>query len=211
MIVQTEDMARDVRVAIDMNREDAPLILDGDRETLSIDDIIKAKLADGIRMVEIEAPRHMLESGHDFGERMFIGADGKGFVILPEDFMRLISFRMSDWRRTVYEAISDDDPAYGLQSSRWKGVCGTPDKPVCAIVRRNEGKVLEFYSSRDDKAVIVQATYLPRPRIDAGGGIDVAEECYRAAVYRAASLTLASLGDSLATTMLEISKSLINQ
>ena len=142
MIVQTEDMARDVRVAIDMNREDAPLILEGDRETLSIDDIIKAKLADGIRMVEIEAPRHMLESGHDFGERMFIGADGKGFVILPEDFMRLISFRMSDWRRTVYEAISDDDPAYGLQSSRWKGVCGTPYKPVCAIVRRNEGKVL---------------------------------------------------------------------
>ena len=81
--MQTEDMARDVRVAIDMNREDAPLILEGDRETLSIDDIIKAKLADGIRMVEIEAPRHMLESGHDFGERMFIGADGKGFVILP--------------------------------------------------------------------------------------------------------------------------------
>ena len=149
--MQTEDMARDVRVAIDMNREDAPLILEGDRETLSIDDIIKAKLGDGIRMVEIEAPRHMLESGHDFGERMFIGADGKGFVILPEDFMRLISFRMSDWRRTVYEAISDDDPAYGLQSSRWKGVCGTPYKPVCAIVRRNEGKVLEFYSSREDK------------------------------------------------------------
>ena len=209
MTVQAEEMARAVRVAIDMNKGDEPLIMEGDTDTLSLDEIIMAKLADAVRLVEMEAPATMLESGHDFGDNIFIGEDGKGFIILPEDFMRLISFRMSDWKRTVFEAISENDPQYALQSSKWKGICGNPEKPVCAIVRRGEGKVLEFYSCNDNTAIVTQATYVPIPRIDIDGGIDVAENCYRAAIYRAASLALASVGDQLSTTMLEISKSLL--
>ena len=201
-------MARAVRVAIDMNKGDEPLIMEGDTDTLTFDEIIYAKLADAVRLVETEAPLFMLESGHDFGDdNVFIGEDGKGFIILPNDFMRLISFRMSDWTRTVYEAISESDPQYALQSSRFKGICGNPEKPVVAIVRRSEGKVLEFYSCKTEEASVAQATYLPIPKIDRDGGIDVAEDCYRAAVYRAASLALASVGDQLSTTMLEISKS----
>ncbi|MDE7160994.1 MAG: hypothetical protein K2O24_09190, partial [Muribaculaceae bacterium] len=187
---------------------DEPLIMEGDTDTLTFDEIIYAKLADAVRLVETEAPLFMLESGHDFGEgNVFIGEDGKGFIILPNDFMRLISFRMSDWTRTVYEAISESDPQYALQSSRFKGICGNPEKPVVAIVRRSEGKVLEFYSCKTEEASVAQATYLPIPKIDRDGGIDVAKDCYRAAVYRAASLALASVGDQLSTTMLEISKS----
>ena len=209
MVVQATEMAKAVRVAIDMNRGDEPLFVEEDTDTLSLDEIIMAKLADAVRLVEMEAPATMLESGHDFGDNIFIGEDGKGFVILPEDFMRLISFRMSDWKRTVFEAISENDSQYALQSSKWKGICGNPEKPVCAIVRRSEGKVLEFYSCNDNTAIVTQATYVPIPKIDIDGGIDVAENCYRAAIYRAASLALASVGDQLSTTMLEISKSLL--
>lgn len=209
MVVQATEMAKAVRVAIDMNRGDEPLFVEGDTDTLTLDEIIMAKLADAVRLVETEAPATMLESGHDFGDNIFIGEDGKGFVILPGDFMRLVAFRMSDWKRTVFEAISENDPQYALQSSKWKGICGNPEKPVCAIVRRSEGKVLEFYSCADNTATVTQATYVPIPKIDMDGGIDVAEDCYRAAVYRAASLALASVGDQLSTTMLEISKSLL--
>ena len=210
MTVQAEEMARAVRVAIDMNKGDEPLIMEGDTDTLTFDEIIYAKLADAVRLVETEAPLFMLESGHDFGDNdTYIGEDGKGFIILPNDFMRLISFCMSDWRRTVHEAISESDPQYALQSSRFKGICGNPEKPVVAIVRRSEGKVLEFYSCKTEEASVAQATYLPIPKIDRDGGIDVAEDCYRAAVYRTASLALASVGDQLSTTMLEISKSLL--
>lgn len=209
MVVQATEMAKAVRVAIDMNRGDEPLFVEEDTDTLTLDEIIMAKLADAVRLVETEAPATMLESGHDFGDNIFIGEDGKGFVILPEDFMRLIAFRMSDWKRTVFEAISETDPQYALQSSKWEGICGNPEKPVCAIVRRSEGKVLEFYSCNDNTAFVTQATYVPIPKIDIDGGIDVAENCYRAAIYRAASLALASVGDQLSTTMLEISKSLL--
>lgn len=211
MTVQADEMVRDVKVAIDMNRGDEPLIMEGDTDTLSLDEIIYAKLADAVRLVETEAPLFMLESGHDFGDSpIFRTGGGKGFIILPDDFMRLISFRMSDWRRTIHEAISESDPQYALQSSRFKGICGNPEKPVVAIVRRAEGKVLEFYSCNSESATVAQAAYLPYPRIDAAGGIDVAEGCYRAAVYRAASLALASVGDQLSGTMLEMSRGLLS-
>ena len=239
MIDNAVDMARTVRVAIDMNKTDDPLILEEDSDTLTLDEIIYVKLAEAVRLVEMEAPLFMLESGHDLmggaeacpldknsgqgiywgaeacaldkktGQGIYWGEGGKGFIILPDDFMRLISFRMSDWERTVHEAISESDPQYALQSSRFKGICGNPEKPVVAIVRRSEGKVLEFYSCKTEEATVAQATYLPIPKIDRDGGIDVAEDCYRAAVYRAASLALASVGDQLSTTMLEISKSLL--
>ena len=194
-----------MRVAIDMNKGDEPLIMEGDTDTLTLDEIIMSKLADAVRMVVSEAPLHLLESGHDFGDcDLHIGDDGKGFVILPRDFMRLLCFRMSDWTRPVYEAITESDALYGRQSSKWKGVCGSASRPVCAVVRRSEGLVLEFYSSRSGRATVAQATYLPYPIVDRDGGIDVAEGC-----YRAASLALASVGDQNWQTMLEISKSLM--
>lgn len=203
-------MARAVRVAIDTNMNDAALLNEEDNDTLTLNEVILAKLVDAVRLVEMEAPTTLLlESGHDFGENLFIGDDGKGFVVLPNDFMRFVAFRMSDWKRTVYDAISSDSPQYALQSSKWKGVCGNTEKPVVAIVRRSEGKVLEFYSCASKDATITQATYIPLPKIDLEGCIDVAEDLYRAAIYRAAALTLASVGDELSATLLEISKSLI--
>lgn len=233
MVYQIQSISRAVRVAIDMNMSNEQLLITDDNDTLTLDEIIIAKLTDAVRIVEMEAPATMLESGHDFGgvtvddateqttsstedstdnkgDNVFWTTDGKGFIILPDDFMRLVAFRMSDWKRTVFEAISDNDPQYALQSSKWKGICGNPEKPVCAIVRRSEGKVLEFYSCSDDTATVVQATYVPIPKIDIDGGIDIPEECYQAVVYRAASLALASIGETqLSATMLEISKSLL--
>lgn len=213
MKVKTDELTRAVHVAIDMNRTDTPLLAVGDSDTLTLDTLIKAKLPDALRLVEMEAPLFMLESGHilEPGEEstFFIGSDGKGFLVLPDDFMRLISFQMSDWDRPVFEAITESDPIYRQQASPFKGICGNPERPVVALVRRAEGKVLEFYSCRNADATIAQACYLPIPRIDADGALDIPEDLYSATVYRAASLVLAALGDQLATTMLELSKSMI--
>ncbi len=211
MVVETERMVADVKVAIDMNKGDEPLFREGDTDTLTLDEIIRSKLADAVRIVLTEAPAVLLESGHDFGESplFWAGDDGKGFIILPEDFLRLVAFRMSDWQRTVYDPITESDREYALQSSRFKGICGNPERPVAAIVRRSEGKVLEFYSCRDDSATVAQATYIPMPEVDREGGIDIPQGCYRAAVYRAASLVLASIGDQAAGVMTEMSKSLL--
>ena len=210
MIVQAEDMAKAVRVAIDMNHNSTPLLVDDDIDTESFDEIIYAKLVDAVRVVEQEAPLHLLEQGHQFGgDNVNWTENGKGWLVLPDDFMRLVVFKMSDWKLSVSDAISQDDPLYLRQFSKWKGISGNPEKPVVAIVNRAEGTVLEFFSCNDDTATIEQAVYVPYPKIDIDGGIDVSEKCYRAAIYRAASFALASIGDQLSTTMLELSKSLL--
>lgn len=211
MIVQAEEMSKAVRVVVDMNRNSAPLLEDEDIDTVSFDEIIYAKLCDAVRMVEMEAPLNMLEQGHQFGESVTWLEGGKGWTLLPDDFMRLVVFKMSDWRYPVSEAITQDDPKYSRQWSKWKGVCGNPERPVVALVNRAEGQVLEFFSCKDNTATVDQAMYIPLPKIDDDGGIDVSEKCYPAAVYRAAALALASIGDQLSASMIEISKSMLNQ
>lgn len=203
-------MARDVRVAIDANIDNAPLLVEEDVDTLRLDDIIVSKLADAVRLVEMEAPINMLEQGHQFGEAVTWRDGGKGWVLLPDDFMRLVVFKMSDWLHGVSDAISQSDPAYQRQFSKWKGVSGNPERPVVAIVNRAEGNILEFFSCNDSTATVDQAVYIPFPNIDENGGIDVSEKCYRSAVYRAAALSLSSIGDQQgASTMAEISRSLL--
>mgnify|MGYP003213579236 FL=1 len=144
MVYKILQIARDVRIAIDQNMTSEQLIATDDIETLSLEEIIRSKIVEAVRRVETAAPVQFLEEGHDFSSGIYWNGDGSGWVLLPDDFMRLIAFRMSDWERTVYEAISVDDPLYAKQSSRYKGIRGNVQKPVCAIVNRAEGKALEF-------------------------------------------------------------------
>lgn len=210
MIYRVKEIAREVKIALDQNMTSDQLLSTGDVDTLSLDEIIKSKIVEGVRRVEIEVPTYLLEEGHTFGDAIYWGEDGSGWILLPDDFMRLIAFRMSDWERTVYHAISADDGEYVKQSSRYKGIRGNVQKPVCAIVNRQEGKALEFYSCNSETAQVVRASYLPYPSIDSTGGVDISERCFTSVVYRIASLVLLTFGDAEKATLMEnLSKSLL--
>lgn len=217
MIVQIDDLLKDVRVSIDHNKVSEPLVTSGDIDTLSLDDIIKSKVLDAVRTVEMTAPVYMLEGGHSFaydGEndasQIYWGEDGTGWILLPDDFMRLVAFQMSDWERPCVEAISASDPAYQLQRSSIAGIRGNWQRPVCAITARPEGKVLEFYSSKDDAATVTRAVYIPYPEVDKNGGVDVSKRCYRSIVYMCAGLSLATIGeDNMSSNMMNLSKNLL--
>lgn len=210
MVYKILQIARDVRIAIDQNMTSEQLIATDDIETLSLEEIIRSKIVEAVRRVETAAPVQFLEEGHDFSSGIYWNGDGSGWVLLPDDFMRLIAFRMSDWERTVYEAISVDDPLYAKQSSRYKGIRGNVQKPVCAIVNRAEGKALEFYACKDNIAMIVRAGYVPYPHIDKDDGIDISEKCYTAVVYTVAALVLTTYGEAdKASAMTDLAKSII--
>lgn len=209
MVYRLEEIERDVRTAIDENRTSEQLITDGDVETLSLNDIIRSKIEEAVRRVETTAPVHYLEEGHVFGDAIYWESNGSGWILLPDDFMRLVAFRMSDWERTCYMAISADDPTYDLQSSRYKGIRGNVQKPVCAIVNRAEGKALEFYSCDSEEAYVKRASYIPYPSIDEDDGIDISERCYTAVVYTTAALVLTAYGASeQAAAMSALAKSI---
>lgn len=210
MIYKLADIARDVRIAIDQNMTSKQLLMTSDMETLALDDIIRSKIVEAVRRVESAAPAQYLEEGHNFGDAVYWEGLGSGWVLLPGDFMRLIAFRMSDWERTVYTAISADDPLYSKQSSRYKGIRGNIQKPVCAIVNRPEGKALEFYSCKSEAAYVSRASYQPYPCIDENDGIDISERCYEAVIYNVAALALATYGEAdKASALTELAKSIL--
>lgn len=210
MVYKVNDIARDVKVALDLNNTSEPLAETGDIDTLTLDEMIESKILDGVRLAEIAAPSYLLEQGHNFGESIYWGEMESGWTPLPDDFMRLVVFRMSDWERPVYTAISTADKEYLKQSSRYKGIRGNPQRPVCAIAVRPEGRVLEFYSCRTTDAAVTQGVYLPEPTIDSYGGIDISERCYRGTVYAIAALTAMACGSTeKGKTLSELSKTML--
>lgn len=210
MVYEVKDILRDVRIAIDENKTNEQLIEDEDIDTLMLDDIIRSKIVESVRRTITKAPIHLLDGGVPFGDAVYWRNLYSGWVMLPEDFMRLLVFKMSDWERPVYEPITAGDPQYQLQFSRYKGLRGNPQKPVVAIVRRTEGLVLELYSCKDDTATVEQGLYMPFPHIDEYGGIMIPERCYTSTIYQIAALVLASIGqEELSSVMTELSKQLL--
>ncbi len=209
MKVAATNMASDVRVAIDMNRTNKQLITAADQETLLLNDIIESKLCDAIRLTELECPVSMLESGIDCSDRTHdIDSSGRVSLQLPSDFMRMVALEMSDWKKPVYDFIDDTDPAYSRLQSPWRGIAGSPEQPAAAIRLRATGKVVEGYTSGAG-ATIEMALYRALPSISTDGYVEVSSLCYRSAVYRAAYLTLLTVGDEQAAAMLETAKSLL--
>ncbi|MGN1228508.1 MAG: hypothetical protein ACI4T5_02480 [Prevotella sp.] len=233
MIYTVSEICRQVRIVMDENGTDEKLLSSGDTDTLELDEIIKSKIEEGVKAVEVAAPVYMLHSGHCFTEEtrtdnpdnpavlegtetgafrsgaVYWNGDGSGWILLPDDFCRLVSFKMSDWKRCVHTAIGTDDPQYELQQSEFSGIRGNSEKPVVAIVMRSVGLTLEFYSCDSEDAIVSESDYLPEPKIE-DGVIDISEKCFKSCVYHIAALVNVTLGEEKkAETLEQISKSML--
>lgn len=210
MLFSLSRILQDVRVRLDQNIRDEELLRIADKDTLELDGLIMGSMERSARAAILDAPVYRLESGHNFGEALYWGEGNSGWTLLPDDFLRLVVFEMSDWQRAVYNVLTPLDSDYALQNTPFAALRGNPSRPVCAVVLRPEGLALEFYSCRDDEAYITQAAYTPAPRIDRDGCIDFPEDLYEAVVCLTAADTAAALGESnLATALMEQYKTMI--
>lgn len=211
MTYQVADIVKDVRVCLDQNMVSDALAGIGDVDTLALDEIIESKIVNAAMAIESQAPVTMLDSGMAFGDS--IGWDseagyGSGHIHLPDDFLRLLTFQMSDWDYAVTQAITEDDPLYAQQRSRFGGVRGNPQKPIVAITQQPIGLVLEFYSCTSGDAWVKRARYIPIPRIR-NGKIELCEKLKPAIVYYTAYLAALSISDTtLAASMLNTANTL---
>lgn len=219
MIKTIDRIVEDVRVCMDQNRTSDALFADGDEESLKLDEVIKSKILEAVERVHSEAPYYLLEQGHnlvDDENSVYWGDQKSGWVLLPDDFLRLVVFEMSDWERPVYSVLTPDSPEYAKCRSRIKGIRGTAQRPVCALGVRPEGKVLEFYSCKSEEATILRAVYIPYPAIEQEGsdqeGVDISERCYQAVVYTISALTLTTCGEvEKAKTFLDMAKTILQK
>lgn len=98
-VYHLDEIAGDVRIALDQNTTSDVLKEIGDVDTLALNDIIKSKIIEAVKRVHSSAPPYLLDGGHNFGDEVYWQKCESGWVLLPEDFMRFVVFQMSDWER----------------------------------------------------------------------------------------------------------------
>lgn len=197
MLFKKEKIVADVRRMMNENCELGPIDGFGRCPQLRLDEMILQLMPEAAKDAQMQAPLCDLEQGHTFGDAVSWGHHCNGWVLLPDDFMRLVCFKMSDWDVAVYHAVYADDPLYYLQYSPFESLRGCPQKPVCALVNRPEGQALEFFSCADRDAWVERAVYVPRPDYDATGALDMSERCYDSAVALCAERCRRVLDDNI--------------
>lgn len=204
----TDSLKQQIRIALDQNNVSTQLAAISDIDTLTIEQIIDSKLEEAARRVLLVAPYRLVGSGKKIPDETSVTWEsqagyGAGSILLPSDFLRLLYFKMSDWNQPVYQVISVDEPLYRVQQSRFGGVRGNPQRPVCAIVPGSNGLVLEFYSCTGGADVnISDARYLAIPKI-VGNEIDIPPMLERAVIYKAARLVASTVGENDKAAVLE--------
>lgn len=108
--------------------------------------------------------------GKDIDEWLEADADfewispGMGEMELPEDFLRLTVFRMSDWKRSVTTAVSSDSPVYSLRRDSRSSRKNIRKVPMVALKEGRRRRKLEFIGSFDPGAYVERAGYVPLPQ-----------------------------------------------
>ena len=66
-VYHLDEIAGDVRIALDQNTTSDVLKEIGDVDTLALNDIIKSKIIEAVKRVHSSAPPYLLDGGHNFG------------------------------------------------------------------------------------------------------------------------------------------------
>lgn len=92
--------------------------------------------------------------------------DTSGYISLPKDFLKLGSFRMSDWEIPLFNPLPATSLTRRLQDTQYPGLKARPSKPEIFIVPSPHGFRLEFFGCLSRDAFPAVASYIPRPAIN---------------------------------------------
>lgn len=124
------------------NLSDEPNISD------PLDLLISAHLEEGVKDVILSAPISVLKPTAFSGTAVPFGTGEKaGYIALPADFLRLSSFRMTDWKRDALVVLPESK--IGKSQANKYSRAGV-NKPVAILTWKNISSVLtrviEYYS-----------------------------------------------------------------
>lgn len=137
-------------------------------------------------------------------------------MMMPHDYLRLLSLKMSDWKRAVHFAIPYESADYSQLRSGFLGITGNPERPAVAEEKRgfdhahisensfiNPGGTewglknaqwLGLYTSATGD--VVDFRYIAIPAYDEDDCLEFPEKLLRHLVYQTASFVAATFKDS---------------
>lgn len=101
-------------------------------DAANVDNYIVSTYKDAWKLMAITMPKVWMTNKTFLTQSVVINSPlGKGFVVLPDDFYELSSFKMKGWNKSVYEAPYENDLISRVQNNPYTQ--GTPYRPVATI------------------------------------------------------------------------------
>lgn len=151
-----------VKTLIDEISSSDSLIIDvGVEDNNPIDQIVESLLDESALELLMKAPFYRLDITSFDADPVADEYDtATGYISLPDDFLRLVYFRMSDWLRPVTELAIKGD-ALSLRQYN-KHIRGGVARPVGVLSKNGEGMIVEYYSTNAKQHQVADFQYIRR-------------------------------------------------
>lgn len=125
------------------------------------DNIIESLLDESAIEILLKAPFHRLDITSATPSLMPDSTDkATGYIQAPDDFLRLVSFRMSDWQRPVTELAVKGDAISMRQYN--KHIRGKTAKPVGVLAKNDTGIIIEYFSTNKSPHSLSEFLYIKK-------------------------------------------------
>lgn len=206
MTFAVSDIVKQVRVTLDQNQLESPLI-EEDEATLEMDEIIRQKIGQAAFEILREAPLPWIDTTKSmFNIDRAPIADKFGIVTLelPGDFLRLSYAKASDWVVPVRVAVTDMDDDYKAAFSKFSGIRPNRIRPMVTITGEAK-KFVEFRGSQQG-ATLDKAEYIAVPEIGEDDTLDFPSKLETSLYYLTAALTALTYKDAQAQSLFAMAR-----
>lgn len=155
-------------------------------DTLLLDKYITGLLPEAVLFVQLNRTRGVLNGKPYANCNISVTDDGKGVVQLPEDYVRLVSIKLDNWKKPCFVASESGSPADNAQLNRYMqaGRCS----PVCVEQPTDEGVQLNVYPVTTDMVPTVEYL-IYEARYDGSKGLATKNDfLVQAVAYQCAAL-----------------------
>ena len=174
MKVKTEDLAR--KAAILLGEMPSAMCNGVECEAATLTDYLLTRIEQLAPEAVTDTPAELVDNYKPLeGNGITTMEDGSALLPLPDDFLRLHFLRIEGWARPVTGCYLPESLPAALQSCRCPSLRASASRPVAVLTPADGGRALRLYGSHSEPAKIAEGWYLPIPRIDADGFIDMPE------------------------------------
>ena len=155
-------------------------------DTLLLDRYITELLPEAVLFIQMNKTRGVVNAKNIVACDVSFTDEGKGKIILPEDYVRLVSIKLNNWRKPCFTASDCDSPSDIAQQNKY--MRAGKYSPVCVEVPNSEGLQLNVYPV-DDGIVPVVEYLIYEARYDGDKGLATKNEpLMQAVAYQCAGL-----------------------
>lgn len=166
-----QEIIAKVRAIMNEIGEEAKLSLLGE-DTIKLDEYIKSAIPDAVNIIIANSPVRCVNKKLGSTTPVVPGENGKGYIMLPDDYVSLIAFKLSGWKRMTAILYPITSEEYKVQSNEFTR-SGT-HKPMCFLNYNETGqKILEYYAIGTTNPVTVE-TFVYEGKYNSEEGIDLA-------------------------------------